>query len=503
MTRVDLWNIFFLSGLALAVRLYDLSGASLWLDEVLSIRLANLPLSTLWVSDYDPTPPLYYSLLKPVLYLGHSEAWLRLPSVVFGSLTIGVMYLAARRIAGSVAAFATGLLLALSFHSIEYSQEARAYALLGLCLAVSFLGLVASVQRWQASNVDSNFADFMRGGAGVYAAGLLAALYSHNTAVFYWLGVQLFFVVSWAALYRFSRVLLMHWFSLNLVVLVLWLPWLFASIEVLEGETFSWLRHTPFTLAAEVWRDVHGMPALTVGQPWIDIALLVLAGVGFSGLFVKDRSLLVLVTSLILASSVAIWAWGLFAKPVFMLRTILWGSLFSALVVGIGVSCLPRYVAYVFLLVMTVSGGVSVYGYFDTNSGQYGDYRAAAAYFDQNRGPDDILLFRTHWSSPAFLYYVTDYPEDVTVFGWDCSKERASSGKMQRNSQGLLSVKWLDKGIGLDRVVPSSDDSRLWVIHTHCTMPDRIRANAPIARQWRLVDQKAFQRIELFRLAPR
>ena len=97
LNRRDAWQLLVALVLAAAVRCYQLGFASLSLDEVLTIRIANLPLSELWLTAYDPTPPLYYTVIHFLLSFGHGETLLRMPSVLFGLLTIVMIYLATRK----------------------------------------------------------------------------------------------------------------------------------------------------------------------------------------------------------------------------------------------------------------------------------------------------------------------------------------------------------------------------------------------------------------------
>ncbi|MGB5493634.1 MAG: glycosyltransferase family 39 protein, partial [Sedimenticolaceae bacterium] len=124
------------------VRLWGLGDASLWLDEAASVQFAGLPWSTLWLTGYDNAPPLYYSVLKVVLFISDSEFAVRLPSLVFGVLTIPVVYWAGRLVAGPQGALAAALVFALSAAQVEYSQEARAYSLLVFALALALVGLL-------------------------------------------------------------------------------------------------------------------------------------------------------------------------------------------------------------------------------------------------------------------------------------------------------------------------------------------------------------------------
>ena len=184
LNRLDFVYLFVVLVASIATKIYKLGDASLWLDESSTLRFSRLPFSTLWVSAYDTHPPLYYTIISLITNFGDSEFAVRFPSVVFSVLTVVVIYIATRKIAGSTAALAASVMLSLSFHNLEYSQEARNYALLNLCLACSFLGLVVLSQLWQRSPSGITFATFLTSGAALYSLGLLGALYTHNITVF-------------------------------------------------------------------------------------------------------------------------------------------------------------------------------------------------------------------------------------------------------------------------------------------------------------------------------
>src|SRR5213078_3841336 len=60
---------------------------------------------------------------------GDAEGMLRLPSAIFGTAAVGMLFLLSRRLFGATAGLVAAGLLALSPFHIAYSQEARAYAL--------------------------------------------------------------------------------------------------------------------------------------------------------------------------------------------------------------------------------------------------------------------------------------------------------------------------------------------------------------------------------------
>ena len=114
--------------LGAVLRLYQLGSQPLWVDEATSLRFARQSLSGLWSwsTIVDPgNPPLYYSLLHGWLVFGDSEATLRFMSVVFGVLTIPLVYILGRTIRDHRLGIVGALLFAISPFQVWYAQEAR------------------------------------------------------------------------------------------------------------------------------------------------------------------------------------------------------------------------------------------------------------------------------------------------------------------------------------------------------------------------------------------
>lgn len=113
-------------------RFYRLGDKSLWLDEIMSARLARMdtPFEVIReVASYDAHPPLFPLLHYLFMRIGDSEFIARMPSALFGVLTILMMYLFVSRLSGRAAGLSASALLALSAYNIYFSQEARHYSL--------------------------------------------------------------------------------------------------------------------------------------------------------------------------------------------------------------------------------------------------------------------------------------------------------------------------------------------------------------------------------------
>jgi len=86
------WPLLAILLIGLFLRVHDLSNESIWLDEAFSILRAKFDLSQIFFRS-ENTPPLYYAILHWWINLfGDSEFSVRFPSVLFGSLSILMLY---------------------------------------------------------------------------------------------------------------------------------------------------------------------------------------------------------------------------------------------------------------------------------------------------------------------------------------------------------------------------------------------------------------------------
>ena len=125
---------------SLILRLISIN-QSLWLDEAINVNnAANLDFKTL-IFKYslgDFHPPLYHAILKTwILIFGNSEIAVRLPSVIFGVVTVYVTYLIGKKLFEEKTALIAATLLATAPLHIYYSQEARMYSLAAMLTAMS------------------------------------------------------------------------------------------------------------------------------------------------------------------------------------------------------------------------------------------------------------------------------------------------------------------------------------------------------------------------------
>jgi mannosyltransferase len=123
--------------------------SELWLDEALSVNVAELPLRDIpdWLR-HDGAPPLYYFMLHVWAdVFGSSNFAVRSLSAILSVATLVPMWFAGRRIAGRTGAWVAVLILASSPFAIQFASEARMYSLVMLLVTIGYLAVRRLLER--------------------------------------------------------------------------------------------------------------------------------------------------------------------------------------------------------------------------------------------------------------------------------------------------------------------------------------------------------------------
>jgi mannosyltransferase len=141
-------------GLGLALYLFRMGQASLWLDEAWSALLIQSDRETFiaLVQRDGGSQALYYLVLRAWSAVGSDVVWLRSLSVVFATLSLVLFHLLARRLVDRVTALIALGLLSVNPFVVRYAQEVRGYTLALLLVLVATYALVRAVDddrgRW-------------------------------------------------------------------------------------------------------------------------------------------------------------------------------------------------------------------------------------------------------------------------------------------------------------------------------------------------------------------
>jgi uncharacterized membrane protein len=160
--------------------------ASLWYDEVVTlVEYIRLPFPALVATYESLNNHMFYSILAKasVALLGESAWTVRLPAVLFGLASIPVHWQIARRYVGEGEALVLALLLAMSYHHIWFSQNARGYTMLLFFTSYSVLCFLAGLERGSR-----------RAWIG-FALAAAGAIYTHLSALFFYAALALVYAV--------------------------------------------------------------------------------------------------------------------------------------------------------------------------------------------------------------------------------------------------------------------------------------------------------------------
>jgi 4-amino-4-deoxy-L-arabinose transferase-like glycosyltransferase len=174
------WEVPLVGGLlllALGLRLWHL-GTGLWFDEIQTlVDYVRRPMGEILTLFDSKNQHLLYSVLARAAFqlFGESGWALRLPAALMGTASLWALYRLARMIAPAREALLGVALLAVSYHHVWFSQNARGYT--GLLL-FSLLGTTALL-RLLGGRAGPGF-----GTAAEYGGWMALAIYTHVTAVF-------------------------------------------------------------------------------------------------------------------------------------------------------------------------------------------------------------------------------------------------------------------------------------------------------------------------------
>jgi mannosyltransferase len=133
-----------------ALGLFEIGVPQLWRDELASWSAASRTLPQLWamVHNIDAVLGIYYfGLHLWMAVFGDSATAMRVPSVMAMAGAAGVVALIGRRLGGSFAGLAGGLVFALVPSVSRYAQEARPYAFAMFFAALATLMFLRAMER--------------------------------------------------------------------------------------------------------------------------------------------------------------------------------------------------------------------------------------------------------------------------------------------------------------------------------------------------------------------
>jgi len=227
---IEFWMVLFLFMMGALLRLYRLEGPhlpGLWVDTMSAdtrILVNQSFLDMIRHLMHLQFPPLYYVILNLwVKAFGNSEWVLKLPSAIFSSLTIIVIYKLGKELFGKNVGLISALLLVFSPFAIDYAHNAKMYALFWLLTAGSFLFFFRFIKDQKA-------------GSGIlYTLVSILCCYTMYTGFLLLAAQNVIFLLFGEKAYR------RKWFLVQMIIILCLSPWVIS---------FLCSTHEPFRLRA-------------------------------------------------------------------------------------------------------------------------------------------------------------------------------------------------------------------------------------------------------------
>ncbi len=255
--------LFAIVVLGAVLRIVPLMQRDYWFDESFTGIMIRQEMPVMMdIITRDVHPPMYYWLLKGwAMVAGSEPVALRAFSVFFGLALIVLTFVALRQwVKGSwLPAIIGALVVAINPFFVNYSQEARMYALLAFLLLLTAMLLVRS---WETKSTGVRVA---------YACAMLAVILTHYIgAIFVLAFVVADFVQQWRAQRGEGLPVQAKWlFAGYLVPLFGGLAWLPSfQQQTAVHDTLGWVPNVPFEhLPVALHVFLFGAPVGVLGVP--------------------------------------------------------------------------------------------------------------------------------------------------------------------------------------------------------------------------------------------
>lgn len=318
-------------------RLYQINDKSLWLDEgVTYYNSSGDSLEEVWdkTAELDQSPPAYYFVMHGFLEIfGENEFGFRVVPVIFGILSILMLYLLGSVMFNREVGLFSAFLLAINPFHIGYSVESRMYVMLSLVALIGMYFLYKAMTSEGRSYLNWLF----------FSLFSVIGIYTHSFFFFVLAGYALVFLLllipAKKRLGKFLAGLLSA-----VIVVVSFIPWLPNLLHQLDVERYWLVENSFWDLKGYLWHfsnedkrvlySLFGLGILGViwhlfaekakrykKEIYSTVAILLFAGIGF-GLPL---------------------AFSLMWEPVMKLRYMIYILPFFLMTAGMGIYVFRRY----------------------------------------------------------------------------------------------------------------------------------------------------------------
>jgi 4-amino-4-deoxy-L-arabinose transferase-like glycosyltransferase len=480
--------------IALVLRLYGLTVSSFWADEGFSAFNAQLP--SAWIQDAHP--PLYYALLSVWTSVSFSDYWIRLFSVIFGVITVLIIYLCGNDLFDRKSGIWAAVLLAVLSSHVAYSQEARMYTLFAAVYATSIWCVYRLVDRDE------------RYGWPAYVVLCSLVAYSHALGVIYWFALGLVLFLHLVVMRKLTRKLFYIFTISNVIVALIYLPWAYSFIFIPSGMKSSganWISSPSLSMLIEIpfytfaffrvpeLNDILNRIGIASFVTLPNIVLSIPLVLLLSSLFITKKklapaglSISICVFSLVIPIF-AIFATSLLYRPILTPKSVLPTAIPLVLLLGAACSSGSRHhwlkTSLISLTLLTFCLGTFYYHRYHYLGKE--SWREASLYIQENVSETDCVLF-FGWMSE---YMLRRY-DHLGTFDRSCML----NGNLFRQADGAITPQSLRAS---GTTVELSPGNTVWAIERLTSWNQPVRRSI---KSWsKTISTKDFRMIHISRFS--
>jgi len=397
--------------LAAVLRLYKLGEWSFWIDEIYTIERAQMHYANPELILRNIPPARYWMPLSTILTAqainlwGVSEWGTRFVSMMIGTITIPVLYFPMKKLLGVGVTLVALLLLALSPWHIFWSQNARFYTALMLFSTLALFAFYFAIERDRPAYLIAFYLLFYLGMSERMIAGFILPVAAAYLLLLWVLPIEK------PPGFRWRNILI---FSAPLILFLILQIYVFATrgafIFGMDIEALPSAIDSPSRLLIVI--------AFSIGLPVLLMALFT----GLDSALKKERAGLFFLTAALLpVILLALTSPFVFTVERYALITLVfWIGLAAAGVKTVFALAGKRgflLALAVFAILLGDAAGENLM-YYQINRGNRLDWREAAAYVQENKEPDAVII-STRWelanqyTGEEVIDYQTIQPEDL------------------------------------------------------------------------------------------
>ncbi len=418
----SLWLYFLIIVLVnILFKVIQLDFSSFWYDEIVSVESAWLNFGHIkHVSEWDNNPPFYYYCLSVWIKLfNDSEFCVRLLSVIFSSLSAGVIFLIANKFFNKTTAIVVSFLYLSNNFLYFYSHEARAYALICLLVLVSsyFFLNFKEKNTWKH----------------ICILGLVNFLivYTHYIA-----GLVLVFEVLFMLFYFDKKQKIIFSYSILLSILLIFLRFTKKQFLLIfafnSPESTFWLKKSEFSYLQEVLSEFFFDYYLI-----IPLLLVIASGLLLSYKYKNKESNFATIYSIIvgLGSIVIVYVVGI-KVSIFLDRYLIFAVPFIYILVAYAFSFIKnKYIGIIFSILFFIYFSFKI----DYDTPKPMDYKNAVGFIKHVTTTEDLIIVKFNAVPSLFCYY---YEKDYL---------KLQKKKLTNAPNVLICKSWADIGVDLTK----------------------------------------------------